>query len=162
MDAEVKPRFARLPKEMSMESVTLEQALELFKLPRELGDYEGSAMVVSTGRFGPYVKHGDKFYSLPKGADPMEITADDAIKLIEEKRDAERKKYIKRFEEDADMVIMNGRYGPYISYQQKNYKIPSGIEPADLSLKSCFDIIKLQNEKSEAAPKKRRYAKKKE
>jgi DNA topoisomerase-1 len=155
-----KPRFARLPKELSMETVTLEEALELFKLPRKLGEFEGEEMVVSAGRFGPYVKHGAKYYSLAKGMDPMEITADEAIKLIADKREADEKKFIKRFDEDPEMLIMNGRYGPYISYQKKNYKIPSGIEPADLSLQSCHDLIKLQNDKAESAPKKRRYAKK--
>jgi DNA topoisomerase-1 len=162
IDSEQKPRFARLPKELSMETVTLEQALELFKLPRTLGEFEGGEVTVSAGRFGPYVKHNDKFYSLTKDMDPMEITIEDAIELINAKREAEEKKFIKRFDEEPELQILNGRYGPYISYQKKNYKIPSGIEPADLSLQSCHDIIKLQTEKAaDGATKKRRYTAKK-
>jgi DNA topoisomerase-1 len=162
IDTDKKPRFARLPKELSMESVTLEQALDLFKLPRTLGEYEGSEVTVAAGRFGPYVKHNDKYFSLAKDMDPMEITLDDAIGLIAAKREAEQKKFIKTFEEEPELQILNGRYGPYISYQKKNYKIPTGIEPADLSLQSCHDIIKLQEEKAaDGTAKKRRYTAKK-
>ncbi len=157
-EAEEKPRFARLTKELSMETITLEQALDLFKLPRTLGDFEESSVSIGTGRFGPYVRHSDKYYSLPKGADPMTVTLDEAISLIEEKREAEKQKHIKSFEEDPEMLILNGRYGPYISYQKKNYKIPQDVVPQDLNLQTCFNIIKLQTEKAEAAPKKRKTA----
>ena len=157
-DDEEKPRFARLNKEQSIETITLEEALSLFKLPRTLGDYEDAPVSVGTGRFGPYVRHVDKYYSLPKGADPFEVTLEEAIKLIEEKREAERQKFIKTFEEEPELSILNGRFGPYISYQGKNYKIPKGIVPQDLNLQSCFELIKLQNEKAETGPKKRKTA----
>jgi DNA topoisomerase-1 len=161
IDTEEKPRFARLPKELSMESVTLEQALDLFKLPRTLGEYEGKEVSVSSGRFGPYVKHDGKFFSL-KDEDPLEITLDEAIATINAKREAQEKKLIKSFDEEPEMQILNGRYGPYISYNKKNYKIPSGIEPADLTLQSCLELIKVQDEKSASGTtKKRRYAAKK-
>ncbi len=160
-DAEEKPRFARLNKELSMETITLEQALELFKLPRTLGDFEDNVVTIGAGRFGPYVRHEDKYYSMPKGVDPMEITLDEAIALILEKREAEKQKFIKEFAEDPEMFIMNGRYGPYISYQKKNYKIPQNVVPQDLNLETCFNIIKLQQEKAESAPKKRKAPAKK-
>jgi DNA topoisomerase-1 len=144
-----------------MESVTLEQALDLFKLPRTLGEYEGKEVSVSSGRFGPYVKHDGKFFSL-KDEDPLEITLDEAIATINAKREAQEKKLIKSFDEEPEMQILNGRYGPYISYNKKNYKIPSGIEPADLTLQSCLELIKVQDEKSASGTtKKRRYAAKK-
>ena len=157
-DAEEKPRFARLTKELSMETITLEQAMELFKLPRTLGDFEDNAVSIGAGRFGPYVRHNDKYISLPKGTDPMAITLQEAIELILEKREAEKQKFIKEFAEDPEMLILNGRYGPYISYQKKNYKIPQNVVPQDLNLQTCFDIIKLQSEKAESAPKKKRKA----
>ena len=158
-DDEDKPRFARLNKDLSIETITLEQALSLFKLPRTVGEYEDKPVTVATGRFGPYVRHDDKYYSLPKGADPFEVTLDESIQLIEEKREAERQKFIKSFDEEPELSILNGRFGPYISYQGKNYKIPKGIVPQDLNLQSCFDLIKLQNEKAETAPKKRKTTK---
>ena len=160
-DSEEKPRFARLTKDLSMETITLEQAMDLFKLPRTLGDFEDSAVSIGAGRFGPYVRHNDKYYSLPKGADPMATTLQEAIDLILEKREAEKKKFIKEFTEDPDMLVLNGRYGPYISYKKKNYKIPQNVVPQDLNLQTCFDIIKLQSEKAETAPKKRKTAAKK-
>ncbi len=157
-ESEEKPRFSRLTKDLSMETITLEQALDLFKLPRTLGEYEDKEVTIGTGRFGPYVRHDDKYFSLPKTADPMSVTLDEAIALIEEKREAEKQKHIKQFEEDAEMLILNGRYGPYISYKKKNYKIPQNIVPQDLSLQACLDLIKLQTEKAETAPAKRRKA----
>jgi DNA topoisomerase-1 len=144
-----KPRFASLRKGQLIETIGLDEALELFKLPRSLGEFEGEEMQVGTGRSGPYVKHKDKFYSLKKGADdPYEITAERAIELIKEKREADKKKEISRF---GDILVLNGRYGPYISYRKKNYKIPRGTEPESLTEDDCLKII----EKNEGRGKKK-------
>ena len=134
-----KPRFASLRKGQLIETIELEEALELFKLPRKLGEYEDEEMIVGIGRFGPYVRHKNKFYSLKKGADdPYEITADRAIELIEEKRESDKKNEIHRF---GDILVLKGRYGPYISYKKKNYKIPKGTDPESLSEEDCLKII---------------------
>ncbi len=156
-----KPRFAQLKKDMSIETITLEEALDLFKLPRTLGEYEGKTVTVGTGRFGPYIHNNGIYASLPKTIDPLEITLDEAIELIQNKKDAEAKKHIKKFEEEPELEILNGRYGPYITYKGSNYKIPKDIIPQDLSLDACREIIKLQSDPD--APKARRgkYAKKK-
>lgn len=149
VDDEEKPRFAQLAKGLSLETITLEEALEAFKLPRTLGDYEGHTVTVGVGRFGPYVRYDKLFVSIPKDIDPMEIGLDEAIELIKNKIEAQEKKFIKAFDADPDMQILNGRYGPYISYQKKNYKIPENVEPADLNLEACFKIIELQKSKAE-------------
>ncbi len=149
VDDEEKPRFAQLAKGLSMETITLEEALEAFKLPRTLGEYEGHTVTVGVGRFGPYVRYDKLFVSIPKDTDPMEIGLDEAIELIKNKIEAQEKKFIKAFDADPDMQILNGRYGPYISYQKKNYKIPENVEPADLNLETCFKIIELQKSKAE-------------
>ena len=156
-----KPRFAQLKKDMSIETITLEEALDLFKLPLTLGEYEGKTVTVGTGRFGPYIHNNGIYASLPKTIDPLEITLDEAIELIQNKKDAEAKKHIKKFEEEPELEILNGRYGPYITYKGSNYKIPKDIIPQDLSLDACREIIKLQSDPD--APKARRgkYAKKK-
>ena len=156
-----KPRFAQLKKDMSIETITLEEALDLFKLPRTLGEYGGKTVTVGTGRFGPYIHNNGIYASLPKTIDPLEITLDEAIELIQNKKDAEAKKHIKKFEEEPELEILNGRYGPYITYKGSNYKIPKDIIPQDLSLDACREIIKLQSDPD--APKARRgkYAKKK-
>ena len=122
-----KPRFAQLKKDMSIETITLEEALELFKLPRTLGEYEGKTVTIGTGRYGPYVHNNGMYTSLPKTIDPLEITLAEAIQLIQEKKDAEAQKHIKKFEEEPELEILNGRYGPYISYKGSNYKIPKDI-----------------------------------
>jgi len=129
-DDEEKPRFAQLAKGLSMETITLEEALDAFKLPRTLGDYDGHTVTVGVGRFGPYVRYDKLFVSIPKGTDPMEISLDEAVELIKNKIEAQEKKFIKVFDADPDMQVLNGRYGPYISYQKKNYKIPENVEPA--------------------------------
>ena len=159
-DDEEKPRFAQMKKGQSMETISLEDALELFKLPRTLGDFEDKTVVIGTGRFGPYARHDAKFISLPKGADPMEITLDEAIELIKAKRIAEAEKIIKTFEEEPELQILNGRFGPYIAYKKTNYKIPKDVVPQDLNLATCLEIVRLQDEKP-AAPKRGRFAKKK-
>ena len=148
-DDEEKPRFAQLKKEYSLETITLEEALDLFKLPRTLGEWEGAVVTVGTGRFGPYIRYNNTFVSIPKSMDPMAVTLDEAITLIREKQDAAAKKVIKTFDADPDMQILNGRYGPYIAYQKKNYKIPENVEAADLTLDACFKVIELQKEKAE-------------
>jgi DNA topoisomerase-1 len=138
-----KPLFAQLPKELSMETITLEEAVELFKLPRELGDFEGSAVSVGAGRFGPYVKHENMFASLPKDADPMAITLEEAITLIQEKRRAEAAKHLKFFLEDPKLEIMNGLYGPYLSYDGKNYRLPKTMHEKvkELTYAECMKVI---------------------
>ena len=122
-----KPVFAHMPKELSMESITLEQALELFRLPRMLGEYEGEPVTVSAGRYGPYVLHKKLYASLPKEMDPLTITIADAVKLIDEKRHQDERKHLRVFTEDLDLEILNGRYGPYISYKGKNYRLPKAL-----------------------------------
>ena len=142
-DDKDKPQFAHLPKEMSMETITLEQALELFKLPRMLGEYEGEPVTIGSGRFGPYVYHAGKYTSLPKDANPLAFTIVDAVKLIDEKRQAEVQKHIKTFEEDPKLEIMNGRYGPYIVYDGKNYRMPKSMHDRakQLTYDECMKVI---------------------
>jgi DNA topoisomerase-1 len=149
-----------MKKGQSIETISLEEALDLFKLPRTLGDFEDKTVVIGTGRFGPYVRHNAKFISLPKGADPMEVTLEEAIELIEAKRIAEAQKIIKTFDEEPELQILNGRFGPYIAYKGTNYKIPKDVVPQDLNLATCFEIVRIQDEKP-ATPKRGRYAKKK-
>ncbi|NBC84554.1 MAG: type I DNA topoisomerase [Bacteroidetes bacterium] len=145
-----KPKFAGIPKGKLMETITLEEALDLFKLPRELGDYEDKQMVVAIGRFGPYVKHDNKFFSLKKEDDPFTITKDRAIEIIEAKREQERNKFIKTFKEDETLQVLNGRYGPYISFGKKNYRIPKNTDPKSLDYEQCLEIIKKGDEKKSA------------
>ena len=160
-DEEEKPRFAQLKKDLSLETVTLQEALDLFKLPRTLGDHEGKTVTVGAGRFGPYVHYDGLYVSIPKGSDPMEVTLDEAVELIREKQMADAKRHLKKFAEEPDLEIMNGRYGPYISYKGNNYKIPKDIEPQDLGLEACLQLIKLQEEKDALKPKRGRFARKK-
>ena len=141
-DENEKPRFAQLNKGQSIATITLEEALDLFKLPRALGEYEGESVTVGAGRFGPYVLHNKKYVSLPKGADPMSITLEEAIRLIEERRQGEASAHIKTFEEDAELEVMNGRFGPYLKYKGANYKLPRTIkEPANLTYEECMNIV---------------------
>ena len=121
-----KPRYAQLRKGQNIESITLEEALGLFKLPRLIGQFEDSDVTVSTGRFGPYALHKSKFYSLRKGDDPYTIELDRAIEIIQEKREKDSNKVILQFEEDKELSVLNGRWGPYISYKKENFKIPKG------------------------------------
>jgi len=140
-EEEEKPLFASLNKKFSMETITLEEALKHFELPRTLGDFEEKTVTVASGRFGPYVKHNNAFVSLPKGGDPMTISLEEAIVLIEEKRKKENEKLIKKFDEDADIEVLNGRYGPYIAYKKKNFKIPKDKTPVELTFEECKEII---------------------
>ena len=161
-DDEEKPRFAQMNKGQSMETITLEEALELFKLPRTLGEYEGKTVSVGVGRFGPYIQHNKVYVSLPKTLDPMKVTLEEAEQLILEKRAKEAERHIKKFDEEPELEILNGRYGPYIAYKGNNYKIPKDIVPQDLSLKSCLELVKIQDEKGPGTSAKgKRTAKKK-
>ena len=158
VDDEEKPRFAQLPKGMTLETITLEEALDCFKLPRVLGDFEEKSVSVGVGKFGPYVRHDNAFVSIPKDVDPMSVTLDDAVALIRAKREATENKIIKTFEEEPRLQILNGRYGPYIAFEKKNYKIPENVEPRDLDLPTCFKVIELQKMKGET--KKTRFKRK--
>ena len=156
-DDDEKPRFAQLPADKSMETITLDEALELFKLPRTVGEFEGKNVTIGAGRFGPYVLHDKKYVSIPKDEDPLTLTLERAIELIEIKRKAEEERHLKKFDEDPKLEVLNGRYGPYIVYDGKNYRIPRDLHPkaAELSYEQCMDIVN-----NPPAPKKRGAAKK--
>ena len=143
-DDKDKPQFAQLPADKSIETITLEEALELFKLPRQVGEFEGTTVTIGAGRFGPYVLHNRKYVSIPKDIDPMAITLEQAIELINEKRTNEQKRHIKTFEEDEKLELLNGRYGPYIAYDGKNYRIPKAKQEnvEALTYDECMTIIK--------------------
>lgn len=143
-DDKDKPRFAQLPKEFSLETITLEEALELFKLPRELGEVDGEMVTIGAGRFGPYVLYKKKYVSIPKDKDPLTITLDEAKELIESSRKAEQQRHMKKFDEDPKLEVMNGRYGPYITYDGKNYRLPKNLheKAAELTYDECMKIIK--------------------
>ncbi|MEL7148773.1 MAG: topoisomerase C-terminal repeat-containing protein, partial [Bacteroidota bacterium] len=142
-----KPTYASLRKDQFIESLTLEEALELFKLPREVGTFEEKPMVAAIGRFGPYIRHDGKFVSLRKEQDPLSITSDEAIELIQEKRKADAEKFIKVFEENEEVQILKGRYGPYIKFGKKNVKIPKDKEPAELTYEECVELAEKTPEK---------------
>ena len=146
-DDEEKPRFAHLKKEMSIETVTLDEVLELFQLPRTVGEYGGKTVTIGTGRFGPYVYNAGVYASIPKTIDPLQITLEEAVQLIKAKQENEAKKHLKKFDEDPDMEIMNGRFGPYISYKGSNYKIAKTQDPEKLTYQDCQDIIAREAEK---------------
>ena len=151
-----KPRFAQLSKGQSLQTITLEDALELFKLPRELGEYEGATISIGTGRFGPYVLHNKQYVSIPKEIDPLAIEYDEAVELIKERKKAEAEKHMKSFKEDAELQILNGRYGPYIVYKGSNYKIPRTVkEPKELSYEQCLEIVEKEASKPKLARKKK-------
>ena len=154
-EGEEKPQFASMRKGQFIESISFEDAMELFKLPREVGTFENEPMVSNMGRFGPYVRHSGKFYSLGKEDDPLEISEERAIELIKAKRKADAEKIIKTFEEDEEVMILNGRWGPYLKAKNKNVKIPKGKEPNELTYEECVEL-------AEKAPeKKSRFSKKK-
>ena len=149
-------QFASLKKGQFIESITLEDALELFKLPRDVGMFEDKKIVAAIGRFGPYIRHDSKFVSLGKEYDPLSITEEEAIQLIKDKREADAKKHIKSFDENPDIQILNGRWGPYIKFGKNNFKIPKDKVAEDLTYEETIEIIENQPEK-----KKGRFAKKK-
>ena len=146
-----KPQFASLMKGQSIDTITLEEALKLFDLPRTVSEYEGKVMVAAVGRFGPFIRHDGKFVSIPKDLNPLTITAEEAIALIEGKRVKDEQRFIKKFEEDPEMEILKGRFGPYISYQKANYRIPKMVtDPTILTLEDCKKIIAEAGEKPAA------------
>lgn len=154
-EGDEKPQFASLLKGQSVSTITLEEALKLFEFPRLIGSFEDQDVTVAIGRFGPYVKHAGKFVSIPKELSPAHITLDEAVELIEKKRAADANKTLKTFDEDADMQILNGRYGPYIKYKGGNFKIPKTVaDPAALALDECRKIV-AEAEAKPASPRTR-------
>lgn len=153
-----KPLFASLPADKSVNSITLDEALELFKLPRTLGEFEGKEVVVSAGRFGPYVKHDGKYVSIPASLSPLSITLEAAQELIEKKRQDDSNKILATYSEEPGLQVLNGRFGPYIAFNKKNYKIPKGTDAASLSLEQCREIIAKQDAEPTAKKPARRKA----
>jgi DNA topoisomerase-1 len=136
---DAKPRFASLAKNQLLETITLEEALNLFRLPRTIGEHEGSEMVVGVGRFGPYIRYKSKFYSLKKGVDdPYTITVERAVEIIREKEESDRNKVIKNFD---DIQVLNGRFGPYLVKDKKNFRLPKGTNTEKLTREECLAII---------------------
>ena len=156
---EEKPRFAQMKPGQTLETITLEEALGLFSLPRTLGELDGEAVSIGAGRFGAYIKHGNAYVSLPKNHDPLTVTYEEAVELIEAKRKLEAEKVIKTFEEDAELQVLNGRFGPYIAYKGANYKLSKNVVPSELTQQECYAIIKKQAE-SGKAPAKKKYTRK--
>lgn len=157
-EEEEKPIFASLRKEQSIESITLEEALDLFKLPRQLGEFEGKVMTVAVGRFGPYIRHDSSFYSLPKTDDPMHVSTERAVEIIEEKREAEKNRLIQTLGDNGEIQVLNGRFGPYFTCDKVNYKIfPKGTDPATLTLEKCRELMAAQ---PDAGTKKKGYGRK--
>ena len=142
-DDKEKPQFAQLPADKSMESITLDEAMELFKLPRTLGDFEGKAVTVGAGKYGPYILHNKKYVSLPKDEDPLTVTLETAIELIDQKRKQDDERHLKKFDEDPKLEVMNGRYGPYICYDGKNYRMPKSMhaKAAELTFEQCMQVV---------------------
>ncbi len=158
---EEKPRFAGLRKGQSIGEITFEEAMELFKFPRKLGEYEDKVVTVAIGRFGPYVRHDSKFFSLGKEDLPESISLDRAIDIIEAKRQKDRENTLKTFSEEPGLIIMNGRFGPYISFEKKNYKITKGTDTATLSLEDCKEIIAKAPVKTKGGARKKKATTKK-
>ena len=157
-----KPRFAQLSAGQKLETITLEEALELFRLPRKLGMYEGEPIVIGAGKFGPYVSHRGSYVSIPKDTDPMGITFEQAVIMMHRKHVEEAERHLKSFSEDAELEVLNGRYGPYIAYQGTNYRLPKTMHEhaRDLTYEECMQIINGQGEKPAAKPTKRRFPRK--
>lgn len=156
---EEKPRFAQMKPGQTLETITLDEALELFSLPRSVGEYDGENVTIGAGRFGPYIKYGASYVTLPKTYDPLCVTFEEVKELIEAKKKAEAERIIKEFPQEPGLQVLNGRFGPYIAYKGSNYKLPKSVTPAGLSLEECLEIVKKQQD-SGKAPAKRRYTKK--
>ena len=154
-DDEEKPKYASLRKGQFIENITLEEALELFKLPRNVGEFEDKPMEANVGRFGPYIRHDGKFYSIPKTDDPMSISEERAIEIIEEKRKADAQRIIKTFDENPDVQVLNGRWGPYIKFGKKNVKIPKDKKAEELTLQDCIELAEKAPEKKGRGRKKK-------
>jgi len=148
-EEEEKPVFASLRKDQSIESISLEEAIELFKLPRQVGEFESKVMTVAIGRFGPYIRHDAAFYSLPKTDDPMSVTTERAIEIIEEKRAVEKNRIISVLGETGEIQVLNGRFGAYFTYNKINYKIPKGTEANTLTFEKCQELIAAQPDAGE-------------
>ena len=147
-----KPRFAQLKSDQSIQTITFEEAMNLFKLPRTLGEYEGAEVTIGTGRFGPYILHNKSYVSLPSKYNPMDITLEEAIELINEKKQTEEKKHLKQFEEEPELEVLNGRFGPYLHYKGNNYKLPKSQQDLDaLTAEKCLEIIQTQENRSQKA-----------
>jgi len=143
-----KPRFAQLQKGQSIQTITLDEAMQLFQLPRTLGTYNGSDVVVGIGKYGPYILNNHQYVTIPNNLDPIHISIDDATKLIDEKMQTEAQKHIKTFDEEPELEVRNGRFGPYLFYKGVNYKLPKNIaEPQSLTISQCMEIIKAQEGK---------------
>ena len=158
-DEEEKPQFASILKGQSMMTISLEEALKLFDLPRQVGQYEDKVVTIGVGRFGPYIRHDSKYVSLPKEYEPMTVTLDESIALIEAKRQVERERLIKTFEENEGLQILNGRFGPYITLDKANYKIPKDTDPKELTYEQCMAIIQEAIDNPKPARGKRAAAK---
>ena len=154
-DNDVKPKFASLQRGQSIETLTLDEALKLFDLPRDLGDFEGEKVTIGVGHYGPYVKHNGKYASIPKDLSPTAITLEEAIDLIKAQRENEAKKVLKTFDEEPELMVLNGRYGPYIVYKKQNVKIPKGKNAESLTLEDCRAIVADEANISKGGAKKR-------
>ena len=154
-DNDVKPRFASLQHGQSIETLTLEEALKLFDLPRYLGDFEGDKVTIGVGHYGPYVKHNGKYASIPTEMSPTAITLEEAIDLIKAQRENEAKKVLKTFDEEPELMVLNGRYGPYIVYKKQNVKIPKGKDAESLTLEDCRAIVADEANLSKGGTRKR-------
>jgi DNA topoisomerase-1 len=155
-----KPQFASLMKGQSIETISLDEAVKLFELPRTIGEYEDKTVVAGIGRFGPFIRHDSKFISIPKQLSPQTITMEESIQLILEKREKEAQRNLKKFDEAPDLELINGRYGPYIAYQGNNYKIPKTVkDPKELTLEEVMAIIEASGDKP-ASPKRKTSRKK--
>ena len=161
-ESEEKPRFAGLRKDQSIEDVTLEDVLKLFEFPRILGRFEDKEVSVSVGRFGPYVKHNNTFYSLAKTDNPATIDMERAIEIIEEKRKKDVENTILTFANDPEMKVLNGRFGPYVSYKKKNYRIGKDVDPKTLTYEDCMELVETDPKATtkKAAPKRKTTKKK--
>ncbi|MBQ9170276.1 MAG: type I DNA topoisomerase [Bacteroidaceae bacterium] len=157
-----KPRFAQLNAGQKLETITLEEALELFQLPRKLGTYEGEPITIGAGKFGPYVAHKGSYVSIPKGTDPMEVTFEQAVIMMHRKHQEEAERHLKTFEEDAELEVLNGRYGPYISYKGNNYRLPKNMHERakELTYEECMQIIEEQSDRVASKPARRRFTRK--
>jgi len=145
-ESDEKPRFAQLKKGQTLESITLEEALELFRLPRELGLLDGEPVSVGAGRFGPYIAYKGMFVSVPKGVDPLDITLEEGTELIREKQREQEERHLKTFDEKPELEILKGRYGPYIAYKGTNYRLPKSMQAraAELTLEECMAVVDAQ------------------
>ena len=157
-----KPRFAQLAAGQKLETITLEEALELFQLPRKLGMYEGEPIIIGAGKYGPYVSHKGSYVSVPKGTDPMEITFEQAVIMMHHKHVEEAERHLRTFSEDAELEVLNGRYGPYITYKGSNYRLPKAMHERakELTYEECMQIVNEQGDKPAAKASKRRFTRK--